>query len=184
MKRRLTFLLALAFVALVSVGCRQTPSATTIPQVPSATPAQAAEPTPAPVTAPATAGELPGLIGSLHWLGHASFRLDGPPVIYIDPTSLGAEQLQADIILISHAHQDHFALSILKQISTSETVLITSHDVAGKLKGVEGEVRALTPGEQTAVGDVEIETVPAYNIDKSLSISCTATTLLCTWDRS
>lgn len=32
---------------------------------------------------------------------------------------------------------------------------------------VYGEVRALQPGEQTIVGDVVIEAVPAYNISKS-----------------
>jgi L-ascorbate metabolism protein UlaG (beta-lactamase superfamily) len=113
------------------------------------------------------AAGLPDLLAHLHWLGHASFMFDGPPVIYIDPTSLGGEQPQADIILISHEHQDHFSPSVLKKIGTPETIIVTSLRVADKLDKVEGEVRALEPGEKTTVGDVEIETVPAYNIDKS-----------------
>jgi L-ascorbate metabolism protein UlaG (beta-lactamase superfamily) len=104
---------------------------------------------------------------SLHWLGHASFWLDGPPVIYIDPTALGAEPPQADVVLISHGHQDHFSLSVLKQICKPETVIVTNQGVAARLTGVEGEVRVLQPGEQTTVGEAEIETVPAYNVDKS-----------------
>ena len=167
MKRCLLLFFPLALVIPVATGCRQAPSAAATPQSPTATTIEAAEPTHTPVTEPAPAGELPDLIGSLHWLGHASFWLDGPPVIYIDPTSLGAEPPQADIILISHEHQDHFAPAILKQISKPETVIVASQRVAEKLKGIEGEVRALQPGERTTVGEVEIETVPAYNIDKS-----------------
>jgi L-ascorbate metabolism protein UlaG (beta-lactamase superfamily) len=167
MKVRLSFLLSLTLVVLVTVGCQQAPLATAGPQSPSATSTEAVEPTRTPVTEPASAGELPDLIGSLHLLGHASFRLDGPPVIYIDPTTLGAEPPPAAIILISHDHQDHFSLPVLKQISKPETVIITNQRVADKLESVEGEVRVLQPGEQTTVGEVEVETVPAYNIDKS-----------------
>jgi L-ascorbate metabolism protein UlaG (beta-lactamase superfamily) len=161
------FPLFLVLVALVTAGCRQVSPAAATPESPTATPAEAAAPTHTPVTAPSPEGELPDLIGSLHWLGHASFRLDGPAVIYIDPTSLEAAPPQADIILISHEHQDHFAIPVLKQISRPETVIVASQRVADRLKGVEGEVRALQPGERTTVGEVEIETVPAYNVTKS-----------------
>jgi L-ascorbate metabolism protein UlaG (beta-lactamase superfamily) len=113
---------------------------------------------------------MPDLLGHLALLGHAGFLLDGPPAIYIDPTNLGAEQPPADIILISHEHQDHFSPRTLEQISKPETVIVTSHRVAERLEkteGVGGEVRALQPGEATTVGEVKIETVPAYNIEKS-----------------
>ena len=55
MKRRLSFLLLLALAVLVTVGCRQTPPVT---------PAQVAEPTQTPATAPVSAGDLPALMGS------------------------------------------------------------------------------------------------------------------------
>ena len=145
-------------------------TATASPQPPAATPTEAAAPTQTPAAAPALTPEMPGLLARLTWLGHASFLLDGPPAIYIDPTSLGAGPPLADIILISHEHDDHFAPRILEQISVPETVIVTSQRVAerlGKMEGIEGEVRALQPGEQTTVGEVRIETVPAYNIEKS-----------------
>jgi L-ascorbate metabolism protein UlaG (beta-lactamase superfamily) len=105
----------------------------------------------------------------LRCLDHASFRLDGPPTIYFDPTNLKGEVIPADIILISHEHDDHYAPAILKQISTAETIIITNETVATQLAktDVAGEVRVLKAGEETTVGDVVIETVPAYNIGKT-----------------
>jgi len=110
------------------------------------------------------------LLARLHWLGHASFRLDGPPTIYFDPLiSFRDQSLQADIILISHSHSDHYSPASLKRISKPETVIITSQPVATLLPqdGVPGQVRVLRPGERATVGAVEIEATEAYNVDKS-----------------
>jgi L-ascorbate metabolism protein UlaG (beta-lactamase superfamily) len=132
----------------------------------------AAPPSPAQTSTPAEAPspELPAILGRLHWLGHASFRLDGPPTIYFDPRGLGDDPPPAGIILISHDHDDHFSISDLKAIGGPETVIITISSVATRLEeaGVTyHEVQAVRPGERMKVGDVEIETVPAYNVDKS-----------------
>ena len=105
-----------------------------------------------------------GLLGRLHWLGHASFRLDGPPTIYLDPWRLKGRLPQADVILISHDHHDHCSPDDVKRISGPGTVIVASATAAIKLRG---DVRALRPGERTTVGEVEIEAVPAYNVKKS-----------------
>ena len=105
-----------------------------------------------------------GLLGRLHWLGHASFRLDGPPTIYLDPWRLKGRLPQADVILISHDHHDHCSPDDVKRISGPGTVIVASATAAIKLRG---DVRALRPGERTTVGEVEIEAVPAYNVLKS-----------------
>ena len=105
-----------------------------------------------------------GLLGRLHWLGHASFRLDGPPTIYLDPWRLKGRLPQADVILISHDHHDHCSPDDVKRISGPGTVIVANATAAKKLRG---DVRALRPGERTTVGEVEIEAVPAYNVVKS-----------------
>ena len=43
----------------------------------------------------------------IHWLGHASFRLDGVATVYIDPWKLAAGSPPAGLILITHEHSDH-----------------------------------------------------------------------------
>jgi L-ascorbate metabolism protein UlaG (beta-lactamase superfamily) len=169
MRRFFLLSLLLVFLAFAVGSCGPAPSSTITPSQPAATPTEADEPAQAPSPKPTPASDLPRLLEHLHWLGHAGFRLDGPPTIYFDPTSLGGEESQADIILISHLHDDHYAPQILKQISTPETVIVISQLMTARLEGdgVPGEVRGLRPGERTTIGEVEIETVPAYNIDKS-----------------
>ena len=105
-----------------------------------------------------------GLLERLHWLGHASFRLDGPPTIYFDPWRLKGRHPQADIVLISHDHHDHCSRPDVRRVSGPGTVIVASPGAAKKLRG---DVRALRPGEQTKVGEVLIEAVPAYNVRTS-----------------
>jgi L-ascorbate metabolism protein UlaG (beta-lactamase superfamily) len=103
------------------------------------------------------------LVERLHWLGHASFRLDGPPTIYFDPWRLEGELPQADVILISHEHQDHCSPEDVERVGGPGTVIVTVPQAAQKLRG---DVRVLRPGERVTVGEVEIEAVPAYNVNK------------------
>jgi L-ascorbate metabolism protein UlaG (beta-lactamase superfamily) len=103
------------------------------------------------------------LIDRLHWLGHASFRLDGPPVVYFDPWRLQGVLPEADVILVSHEHSDHCSPQDVERVSGPETVIVASPPAAQKLGG---DVRVLRPGERLAVGGAEIEAVPAYNINK------------------
>jgi len=105
-----------------------------------------------------------GLLERLHWLGHASFRLDGPRTIYFDPWNLKGRPPQAHIVLVSHEHHDHCSPKDVERISGPGTVIVASPGAAKKLRG---DVRVLRPGERTTVGNVEIEAVPAYNVDKS-----------------
>ena len=105
-----------------------------------------------------------GLLERLHWLGHASFRLDGPPTIYFDPWNLEGQHPQADIVLVSHEHHDHCSRRDVERVSTAGTVIVASPGAAKKLRG---NVRVLRPGEQTSVGEVLVEAVPAYNVLKS-----------------
>nr|HID13078.1 MBL fold metallo-hydrolase [Anaerolineae bacterium] len=104
-----------------------------------------------------------GLLERLHWLGHAGFRLDGPPTIYFDPWNLKAQPPQADIILVSHEHFDHCSPDDVRRLSGPGTVIVANPGAAKKLRG---NVRTLRPGERTTVGEVEVEAVPAYNVGK------------------
>lgn len=106
--------------------------------------------------------DLEELIGKLHWLGHDSFRLDGPPVVYFDPWKLHGDARVADVVLVSHEHHDHCSPADVSKISGPDTKVLASTPAAARLPGA----RALEPGDRLSVAGIEVEAVPAYNIDK------------------
>ncbi len=103
------------------------------------------------------------MLKRIEWLGHASFKILGRDrVIYIDPWKLKGGEL-ADIVLITHDHYDHCSPEDLKLISKGNTVIVPVDACADKLPG---SARMVRSGDSLSVGGVDIEVVPAYNVDK------------------
>jgi L-ascorbate metabolism protein UlaG (beta-lactamase superfamily) len=103
------------------------------------------------------------LLSRLHWLGHDTFRIDGPMVIYIDPWQLPENCPPADLILVSHDHYDHCSDEDIATLRKDGTRVIANPSAAEKITR---PVTVLRAGETATVGDIEIEAVPAYNINK------------------
>ncbi len=103
------------------------------------------------------------MLSHLHWLGHSSFRLEGPPTIYFDPWQLPADSPPANVILVSHEHHDHCSPNDVAMVRQQDTIVVANPSAAKKLGG---SVKVLRPGERTTAAGVEIEAVPAYNIGK------------------
>lgn len=99
----------------------------------------------------------------LHWLGHDSFRIDAAMTIYIDPWKLAKDSPAADLILITHEHHDHFSKEDIEKIRRRDTQVVASPTVARALNGAVREVR---PGDHLEIGDVVIDVVAAYNVEK------------------
>lgn len=100
----------------------------------------------------------------IHWLGHASFRIDGKETtIYIDPWQLGEDQKPADLILITHDHRDHCSPEDVEKIQHANTIIVTVKDSAEKLNG---QVVVVQPGDVITKKGVGIQAVPAYNVNK------------------
>jgi len=103
------------------------------------------------------------MLDRIHWLGHDSFRVDGPQTVYFDPYELEGENPEADLILVSHDHGDHCSPEDIAQIQGSDTVIVTVASAADKLSG---DVRVLEPGDTIQVRGIEVHAVPAYNVNK------------------
>lgn len=108
------------------------------------------------------------------WLGHAAFRLKGGgKTIYIDPVEMdfggtSAETSSyapepADIILLTHSHPDHCSPESFEDLRSASTVIVGPQDCGQK---AEAEIQRIRPDETTIVGDVEIQAVHAYNIQR------------------
>ena len=101
------------------------------------------------------------------WLGHASIKLIGQKTIYIDPFQIKKNFGDADIILCTHAHHDHCSIEDIKKVMNSNTTIVCPPDCLSKLKGLlVKEVIPVEPCQGISVKGVEIETIPAYNINK------------------
>jgi L-ascorbate metabolism protein UlaG (beta-lactamase superfamily) len=117
------------------------------------------------VTLPAaetTGGEEAAMTAHIHWLGHDTFRIDGPPVVYIDPYQLAGSPPKADVILITHDHYDHLSPDDVARVRGPKTIVLGTREVAAKLPGVD----AIAPGESRKLAGIDLRAVPAYNIDK------------------
>lgn len=102
------------------------------------------------------------MLQGIHWLGHASVRIDDVVTIYVDPWKIN-DPKQADLILVTHEHFDHLSKKDIAQLRGPETVVVAPKGAAAKLPG---EVQVVAPGEQFQVAGVWVETVPSYNTDK------------------
>ena len=116
------------------------------------------------------------------WIGHSTvvIRIDGFTIV-TDPVfssriginlglfTLGLKRLVApalalpeiprpDLIVLSHAHMDHFDLPSLRRLESSKTTVITAKNTSDLLRvGRYGSVRELAWNESTQVGPVRIQ---------------------------
>jgi L-ascorbate metabolism protein UlaG (beta-lactamase superfamily) len=99
-------------------------------------------------------------------IAHDTFRIAGSKVIYTDPFKVEKSD-EADIILISHEHFDHLSLEDLNKVAAPGTTIVASSLCKSGLKDVKVKEKLfLDPGGKSTVGKVEIEAVPAYNVNK------------------
>lgn len=107
------------------------------------------------------------MIENIHWLGHASFRIDGgSAVITIDPWKL-KNPAKADLVLITHEHFDHCSMDDIAAVLKDGTVVVGSPSARGSLEGCvpAGRLKIVSPGEEIEAFGVKVRAVAAYNTD-------------------
>ncbi len=99
-------------------------------------------------------------------IAHDTFRIKGTKVIYTDPYKV-TKRDEADIVVLSHEHFDHLSLEDLDKVIFPGTTIVASPLCKDGLQNVKvKEIKFLDPGGKHTVGGVQIEAVPAYNLNK------------------
>jgi L-ascorbate metabolism protein UlaG (beta-lactamase superfamily) len=101
------------------------------------------------------------MLDGFTWFRQSAYlwRGDGLAVA-IDPWNVVSEG-PIDLILITHAHSDHFRPEEIEQLSGSATKVVAPRSFAAD---VPGEVTPVSPGDSLEVAGVRIQAVPAYNV--------------------
>jgi L-ascorbate metabolism protein UlaG (beta-lactamase superfamily) len=106
-----------------------------------------------------TAGNL-----EITFVGHGSLMMKfGGKVIHVDPYSKLADYAKlpkADLVLLTHEHQDHLDMDALQHVTTTKTIVALTEKCAEKVTG--GTI--LKNGDVRKLEGITVEAVPAYNI--------------------
>jgi len=106
----------------------------------------------------------------VEWFGHASVKLKDSDgfTAYIDPWSdvMKKEQYEdADLIISTHDHFDHFDKKMIQKLKKKDTVLICTEDSMDDIpKDITSKV--IQPNRSVKAKDHRVKGVHAYNVDK------------------
>lgn len=99
------------------------------------------------------------MIDQVQWLGHASFRIEGPPLIYINPWRVARTAFLADVILLSNDQYDHCSPADVEKLRGPDTIIIGNEHAA---EVIGDDVVVLRPWQSMNLGAARITGVPAY----------------------
>lgn len=108
-----------------------------------------------------------GLLEGVSHFKQSTVRIAGEKTIYIDPYNIAGEPKDADVVFVTHTHNDHFSISDIKKVMKNDAVLAVPADAVEKAekKGFKNIVTVI-PFKAYKAGGISFETVPAYNTDK------------------
>lgn len=113
-----------------------------------------------------TAKSTEKLLKNVHWLGHAAIKITGKKTIYIDPYEIGKGGI-ADIIFITHEHEDHFSIQDIQKIKNDQTIIVGPSCVTKPLEESNftksKNIITVQPGDTISVRGMKVTVVPSYN---------------------
>ena len=98
----------------------------------------------------------------------SSICIHGNKKVYFDPYQVPKDFHDADFILITHAHYDHFSVEDILKVKKDDTVFVAPMDVIEKVQTIfsSNQMYAVEPNQTLEIENLSIHTVPAYNVAK------------------
>ena len=96
---------------------------------------------------------------------HSSIKITKGQTIYIDPFKIEEEKHDADIILITHNHYDHYSEEDIEKVIKEDTIIVMPETMREQSKYK--NILFVEPNEQYKIDNIKILTIPAYNINKN-----------------
>ncbi|MFW9998578.1 MAG: MBL fold metallo-hydrolase [Candidatus Hodarchaeota archaeon] len=104
---------------------------------------------------------------SIHPYGSACIRINNEKTIYVDPANLSQANMKkkADLILLSHSHDDHFSIDTIKNLRKPSTIIVCPSDCEEVLmqEHIEFNIYTVKSSETLKLNKVKIITIPAYS---------------------
>lgn len=94
----------------------------------------------------------------------STVRITGEKTIYVDPRRVLGEPHDADIIFITHTHNDHYEIDTIRRVMKPSTVIYITEDGVEQAKA-DGltNVIGVVPGKDYDGEGISFSTVAAYN---------------------
>ena len=90
--------------------------------------------------------------------------------IYIDPFRINEATHDADFVLITHSHYDHYSPEDIEKVVNEKTILVVPESMseeAGELTNLVDMITTVEPAAHRDIKGLSIDTVPAYNNKKA-----------------
>ena len=105
------------------------------------------------------------IIIKLRWLGNSALEIEGDKNIIIDPAYIVEPEIEADIVLITHEHDDHIDPEKVEEISHDSTKVYAPQSVYDQFD-IEGEV---VESGQVIEDDIKVLDIDCYNAESSVA---------------
>ena len=100
---------------------------------------------------------------------HSSIRIADKIIVYVDPYRIETEPHDAGLILFTHSHYDHFSPEDFWKLAKDDTHFVCPGSMKQEAlaAGIRPEkLSTLEAEENLGILGIEIEGVPAYNLNK------------------
>lgn len=110
------------------------------------------------------------MLDGIQVLCHSSIRMKRDMTIYFDPFQINHDYNDADILLITHDHYDHYSEEDIDRVEKKDTIVVAPMDLKEKLLNHGFQIEQIVlvePNQNYQIKGIEVHTIPAYNTNKA-----------------